>query len=226
MGFRTNFIALLLTIVSMTAHANIVNRITEDTRQIVSSDMDHPVYAGLMLGYGEPTWKQLADEGTDPGDTLTRESVPSYATGGGFAGGPFIGFQFSDRFTIELSYIKFRNTRMNFIPANFYGIGSEGLKSQTEIYNMIGKFMVPLGLTKAMAYASTGLTIIHRHDTIVNRGFATPNFGAGFFYDITPMFLMQWGFLFTVGDGKSNVRPVKYYVPFTYMIHTSIAYRL
>ena len=226
MYFRRIIFSILLIAISSVTQANIVKRITDDTRQIVSSDMDHPVYAGLMFGYGEPTWKQLADEGTDPGDTLTRESVPSHASSGGLAGGPFIGFQFSDRFTIELSYVKFRTTHMQFIPANFYGIGSEGLKSQTEIYNMIGKFMVPLGLTKAMAYASTGLTIIHRHDTIVNRGFAEPNFGAGFFYDITPMFLMQWGFLFTVGDGKSNVRPVKYYVPFTYMIHTSIAYRL
>lgn len=182
----------------------------------------HPFYAGVLLGYGSTDWDRLSSS-----DLLVNISTLKKADDDGLAWGLFAGVDIIPHFGLEFDYTRFANTTIQLSPFTIYNVPTNKLTftSKTELYSLIGKFMVPIPHTPIRAFADAGVGFTHRSDILANTVHVGPTFGAGFNMNIGPRVLAEIGFQYTTGFGRSGEKPVIDYVPYTYTAHFKLAYR-
>ena len=233
---RVGLSALFICLFSVSSSAGIIQKTIDGTEKMLSQHVIHPFYLGGGLGYGNTDWSEIT---TSPGlENLATQGAPISATGDGFAWGAFMGYQFSEHFTVEAIYTKYRDSNVEFeAEANNYNLSS--LKSATDSYSIVGKILVPFGFTQVYVYADAGLTLVHRKDISfvpldgqqadfkkLNKAHLGPSFGFGLAYNITPRLFSEASFQYTTGYGKAEANPAQDYIPFVYSIMMNLGVRL
>ncbi len=222
----------------------IVKSTYDETRRMLSQHVLHPFYFGVSAGYGNTDWSEI----TTPPSTLDEPnlaalSAPIGAKSGGFAYGGFLGYQFSEHFTIEAVYTRYHQTTVDFQADDFldssYGIKT--LYTNTSTYSLLGKIMVPFGFTHVYVYADAGITYVYRDDksvernpdpnipydyTLINDGHFGPSFGFGVAYNISEHVYSEASFQYTTGYGRADTKPAEDFIPFTYCVTLNLGVRL
>ena len=123
-----------------------------------------------------------------------------------------------------------------------------GFVSQTAAYSLSGKFLAQLGHTHMRAFAAVGVGIVERTDPLVNYqaypdnspdqpqsnytganhtiSCTTPYLSSGLVYSFTRHWMLESGFQYYTGFGKSEVYPVAGFIPFAWDAYGRIAYQL
>ena len=223
-----------------TEHA--ITKTVHGTERMLSQHVKHPFYFGGSAGYGNTDWSEITTSaGTQTQPNLAAETAPTSAKSDGFAWGGFVGYQFSEHFTIEGIYTHYHSSVVGFATsplANSYGI--EQLRTDTHTYSVLGKILVPFGFTHIYVYADAGITYVHRDDDKVtadpqnppvdfdkrHKGHFGPSFGFGLAYNITEHLFTEGSFQYTTGYGKADVKPAEDYIPFTYSLLVSLGVRV
>ena len=203
----------------------------------------HPsVYAEYAIGAGGTSWPQLAHDDSGP-DSLDNGglnvSVPINAVDENLdVYGAILGYQPSENFAFEISYLRFPDSKLlmssvYFTPDILYTESSE----YTLMAKVIGRMTHRIPL---FAYATAGMQAIHRDDNTsalaigfsppiliqVNLWHINPAFGFGFMYNVTQHWVIDLAFRFNVGFGRSELIPMKDYVPFLYSGTFRFGYRI
>ncbi len=178
----------------------------------------HPAYVGVSLGYGNTNWQQMISQ-----DEITSTSTPVTGKGSGVAAGIVAGYELSSHFAVEANYARFPTSHLTFELPNVYNI--ESLTSRTNAYNIVAKFMVPVGSPKFKAFSEIGPAYVQRDDDMTNKGRIGGVFGVGVDYNINPRWLIELGFQYYTGYGESELKPVYDYIPFLYTLNMRLAYR-
>ncbi len=217
----------------------IVSNTVQSTKKMFKQHVTHPFYFGGSLGYGNTDWSEITTApSTETVFNPATLSAPIGATQGGVAFGGYIGYQFSEHFTVEGIYTHYPMTKVTFSQdGNNYNIGE--LKTNTNAYSLVGKIMVPFGFTKIYVYADAGVTYVMRDDNQTTPlpdeipnfkeehiGHFGPSFGFGLAYDITPRIFTESSFQYTTGYGKADMRPAEDYIPFVYSLMMSLGVRV
>lgn len=223
-------------IVGGTEH--VIKNTFHGTERMLMQHVKHPFYFGSSFGYGNTDWSEITTAESTPNQfNPATFSAPIGATQGGFAYGGFMGYQFSEHFTLEAIYTRYPQTKVTFSQdGNNYNIGE--LKTDTNAYSLVGKILVPFGFTHIYIYADAGVTYVRRLDKkIVGLPQTTPNFkkedighfgpsfGFGIAYNITEHLFTEGSFQYTTGYGKADMRPAENYVPFVYSLLLSLGVR-
>jgi len=204
----------------------------------LASNLFHPsVYAEYAVGVGATSWKQLAN--SDPNQAAITESVPLRAPDNNLmVYGGVLGYQPSKNFAFEFSYLRFPDSTL-YLSEDAYSPST--MQTETSEFAFMVKVLgqmthrIPL-----FAYAAAGVQAIHRDDgdgatSLVsfpplviqeNIWHVNPAFGFGFLYNINPHWVMDLAFRFNVGFGRSEVNPLKDYVPFLYSGTFRFGYRI
>lgn len=209
-----------------------VPALVKSTERMLYQHVPHPFYVGGSVGYGNTDWSQIT-----AADDATTLAAPVSAQSGGTAYGAFVGYQFSTHFTLEATYVHFAQSTLQFAQDfNVYNLKT--LKTNTNAYSLLGKFLVPFGFTDVYVYADAGATLVQRNDKKVialpgfkpdfkkiNRVHLGPSFGFGLAYNITPRIFSEASFQYTTGYGKADSTPVEDYIPFVYDIMFNLGLR-
>lgn len=232
-------------IVSNTIHGteHAITNTVHGTERMLSQHVKHPFYFGGSAGYGNTDWSQITTAPstlTDPNPAA--ESAPISAKSDGFAWGGFVGYQFSEHFTIEGVYTHYHSTVVGFdtslFTPNIYGIRQ--LRTDTHSYSLLGKILVPFGFTHVYVYADAGITYVHRDDKKItpdpnnppvdfekrHKGHFGPSFGFGVAYNITEHLFAEGAFQYSTGYGKADFKPAEDYIPFVYSLMLNIGVRV
>ena len=76
------------------------------------------------------------------------------------------------------------------------------------------KVMAPIFNTGMRVYSEVGPAFTHREDHITSTTHGAASFGAGINYNLNSWVMVQLGFNYTTGFGKSTNVPVDDYIPF------------
>ena len=177
-------------------------------------------YLGGAIAYGETTWPKLASD-----NRWVENSVPKTAVDFGSTWGGFLGYQFDTAFAVEAIYMRYPNSRITFIPLNFYNPLTEFV-TRTQVYSLIGKFLYPLANARINAFIHAGVAFTHRNDVLAKVTRVAPTFGVGFMCNVSQRVITELGFEYYVGYGRSELRPVNNYVPFLFSVYFRLGYRL
>ena|SRR3990167_3995287 len=200
------------------------------------------LYAGIDLGYATTDWSMLNIN--DPSSILS-ESLPIGANDKGFSYGFSLGYSLNQYFSLETAYSHFSNAYITLQFYNTYthhpGPDAQTLTSKTSAFDMSAKFTIPIPvITNMQAFSSAGVAVVHRNDnqlTIFNNNDPTNQtfgvntyrvggvFGAGLIYNFSKYFFCQTSFKYYTGYGRSNDRPVEFYIPFIYKGSIMFAFR-
>lgn len=176
-------------------------------------------YAGLGIGYGETTWNELATN-----DFLAQVSAPKETHDFGTVWSAFLGYQFGRSFALEATYTRYPNTRLVFDEYSFYYPITE-FTTHSQVYSLIGKFILPLANSRINAFLDAGIALTHRNDIFAKVTRVVPTFGLGFTSNASHNVITEVGFEYYVGYGKSDHIPVKDFVPFLFGIYFRLGYR-
>lgn len=203
-------------------------------------------YFGVNLGGGSTEWKYLVDT-TDPGDPSI--TTPTSVTEGGPSWGIVIGYDLNKNFAVEAQYMQFANADIQLSPFSTYkdqnGNQILSITSQTDAYSISGKFLAQVAHTHMRAFAAIGVGIVQRSDPLVNyqagdnpppfsnytgtnhhTSCATPYLSTGVVYSFTRHWMLESGFQYYTGFGKSEVNPVSSFIPFAWDAYGRLAYQL
>jgi hypothetical protein len=188
--------------------------------------VQHPLYAGVTIGYGTTTWDGLVA----PNDEafVMSVSTPTSVNEGGTIGGVFVGYEVFPSFALEFSYTHYANVKMYFDQYSLvtYEYNLASLVSHTNNYSFVGKFMVPVPYVhNARVFSSVGPAVTHRQDTIYDHWQLTPTFNFGFDIDVTEHIMAEVGANYTAGTAISELDPVVDYIPFLYSGFARLAWR-
>lgn len=186
----------------------------------------YPFYIGGTVGYGETTWSQLVPNKPNLAMSI---STPVSASDGGLVWGVYGGYEFIRSFALEGSYMRYPTAKVRFDPVSlftFYHNGRTGFSTRTESISLVAKVMLPLGCSKFRLYSDFGAAGVHRDDVAANRWRLSPQFGAGFNYDLTQRVMLEFGTEYVAGYGQSELDPAKHYIPFLYSGFLRMAYRV
>lgn len=187
----------------------------------------HPFYAGVAGGFGSTTWEGLVPAVNNQSAALSL-STPTGATEGGGVWGFLAGYEFTRYFAIEANYLHFPNARISFNPISLFSFLNNGMTefiTQTETINLMGKIMLALPNSSARIFSSAGAAGIHREDALYDHWHASPTFGVGLNYDISPHFMGEIAGNYTAGYGEAQLNPTDVYFPFLYSVTVRLAYR-
>lgn len=194
--------------------------------QWVDNKYIHPIYAGLTGGYGQTTWGQLVSD--EPNAALSL-STPIHVKEGGFIWGAYAGYEIIPAFAFEASYMHYPDAELEFDPYSIFSFNHDGeteLTTHTESVSLIAKIMLLIPHAPGFrAYSFFGAAGVHRNDDIADRWRASPTFGVGFNYVITPRLMVELGTEYVAGYGQSEIEPDEHYVPFLYSGFLRLAYR-
>lgn len=183
-------------------------------------------YFGGAVAYGKTTWPKLVDnEQNVLFQRLVEQSVPKSVVDSGVTWGGFIGYRFDKNFAAEATYMRYPNSRITFNEDTLYYPLTEFI-SRTQAYSLIGKFLYPLFNSRVDAFADAGVGFIRRSDVLEKTTRVTPTFGVGLACNVSKHVMTEVGFKYYAGYGKSEIRPVKDFVPFIYSVYFRLGYRL
>ncbi len=181
-------------------------------------------YVGFTGGYGSTDWGMLVAQ---PGSLASYVS-PIAADDTGGTVGATLGYQFSQMFALELGYTRFATANVKFdvgMPYWNYDDVAHTLKTNTNAFDFVGKFIVPVKGTKSFhAFASAGLGVVNRVDELVDTSHVGAAFGVGMIFDLSKHITAEGGFQYLTGFGRANDGPVYKYVPFLYQGYFNVAY--
>lgn len=208
------------------------------------------VYFGVNMGNGSTEWKYLVDT-TDPHDP--SYTTPSGVTEGGPSWGVVFGYDVSKNFSIEMQYMQFANAHIQLSPYSPYVDANNNqimsIVSKTDAYSISGKFFAQLGLTRLRAFAAIGAGIVQRTDPLVNytnSGTAyanpppfsnytgksatatcvTPYLSSGLDYSFSRHWILESGFQYYTGFGRTQLDPVASFIPFAWDVYGRLAYQI
>lgn len=189
----------------------------------LSKDSQNPLYFGGTVGYGSTNWDALVDKHaeTDGSDISTPVSV----TDKGAVWSVLAGYEFSPHFALQGNFQHYPEARIYFDEYSYYYPIME-MKSHTDAWSLISKFMVPLWHTGFRAFADMGPAYVYRQDEMRDIGRWAATFGGGFNYDLTAHIMPEINFTYITGNGKSDTQPVKSYMPFLYSVNVGLVFRL
>lgn len=206
------------------------------------------VYFGLNVGGGSTEWRYLVDT-TDANDP--SYTTPSAVTEGGPSWGAVLGYDVSKNFALEFQYMQFANAHITLFETSPYvdqnGNNIAGIVSHTDAYSISGKFLAQLGHTHLRAFAAVGAGLVERTDPLVNFQVSTnpnpppfsnytgksstlscitPYLSSGLVYNFTRHWMLESGFQYYTGFGRSELNPVSGFIPFAWDAYGRIAYQL
>jgi len=222
----------LLTTISITTYAAYSKPATKTVPNIYEQD---PMYVGAAIGYGSTNWNALKAQ-----DVSSETSVPQNVHhDSGVVWGVQLGYEITRYFALEAQYRQFRDTKIMLSDtSDYWPITS--FNTQTWTANLIGKFMIPIGIPRTRAFASAGAVYVHRRDVqinkdpfgegiptqrLANKGHVGPTFGVGINYLITRHFMAELAFEYDTGYGKTQEETLKSFVPFVYNVTLNVNYR-
>lgn len=192
------------------------------------------VYFGFNMGGGSTEWKYLVDT-TDPNDP--SYTTPTKVTEGGPSWGVVFGYDVSKNFAIEMQYMQFADAHIELSPFSPYPITS--MTSRTDAYSLSGKFLAQVGETRLRAFAAIGAGLVERRDPLVNFDpnavfwgdnrnayCVTPYLSSGVVYSFSRHWMVESGFQYYTGFGKSQLNPVASFIPFAWDAYGRLAYQL
>jgi hypothetical protein len=191
-------------------------------------DFCRPFYVGATAGYGSTTWSGLVPNNSNQNDAMVL-STPINVEEGGALWGLFAGYEFNSFFALEAGYMRYPVARVNFDPDSLFTFNNDGQTSfytHTETGSLIGKIMMMIPRTKARAFSSAGVAVVHRWDQLANQRRVTPTFGLGINYNFTEYIMAELGGSYTAGFGQSELNPANDYMPFLYAGYFRLAYRI
>lgn len=194
----------------------------------VINPYNHPLYAGIIAGYGSTTWSGLVATKKNQNDALML-STPVDVEEGGATVGALLGYEFSPNFALEANYIHYPKSIVYFNPMSLYSFthdGSKRLITNSESFNLMAKIMLAIPKSNFRIFSSAGLASLYRKDIIINNWRLTPTFGAGLNYNFTKRIMGEIAANYTAGFGESQLSPVDTYYPFLYSVSARIAYRI
>lgn len=192
------------------------------------------VYFGVNMGGGSTEWKYLVDT-TDPNDP--SYTTPSAVSEGGPSWGVVFGYDVSKNFAVELQYMQFADAKIRLSPYSPYPLSS--FTTHTDAYSLSGKFLVPLARTKLRAFAAVGVGMVERTDPLVGfdplKTFSgknktatciTPYMSSGLVYNFNRHWMLESGFQYYTGFGRTQLNPVASFIPFAWDAYGRLAYQL
>jgi opacity protein-like surface antigen len=236
---KINTLVMLLLPVSIFAAPKLVTETYKDAKLMLKQHVQHPFYIGFGIGVGSTDWSEIT---TEPG--AAAQSAPLSAKSNAFTIQTYIGYQFSKHFTVESIYTHYPRTTVGFQtfeqnPGNPNIYGLKSLKTDTDSYSLIGKFLVPFGFSHVNVYADAGVTFVHRRDisfvadpdlganyTKQNSIRAGASFGFGLATNLSERLFSEASFQYTTGYGKASLKPAESYIPFVYSLTLNLGYRL
>lgn len=204
------------------------------------------VYFGVNIGGGSTEWKYLVDT-ADPGGS---PSTPSGVTEGGPSWGGVFGYDVSKNFAVELQYMQFANAHVQLLSEGSPYVYPDdtnilGIVSKTDAYSLSGKFFAQVWRTHLRAFAAVGVGVVERRDPLVDyqqgtnpppysnytgknklATCVTPYLSSGLTYNFTRHWMLESGFQYYTGFGKSQINPVSGFIPFAWDAYGRLAYQL
>lgn len=187
----------------------------------------HPLYVGLMGGYGSTTWQGLVPQTKNQNMALSM-STPVDVEEGGATWGVFAGYEFSPYFALEANYMRYADSTVYFNEMSIFTFEHHGkmeLTTKTDGISLLGKIMLLIPHSNFRVYSSAGATTLYRRDMLVDDWRVTPTFGVGVNYNFTDHLMGEVAGNYTAGFGESQLSPADSYFPFLYSITARIAYR-
>lgn len=192
------------------------------------------VYFGVNMGGGSTEWKYLVDT-IDPRDTSV--TTPSAVTEGGPSWGIVLGYAVNKNFALEAQYIRFADAKINLYSDSPYPIAN--MISKTDAYSVSAKFLAQVWQTHLRAFAAIGAGLVERRDPLVgfdsNKPFSgadkqtsciTPYLSSGLVYYFMHHWMVEGGFQYYTGFGKSQLDPVSSFIPFAWDAYMRLAYQI
>lgn len=187
----------------------------------------HPLYIGVLTGYGTTTWSGLTPTKPNRNGAISI-STPIRVEEGGAIWGVLSGYEFSSHFAVEASYIQYPRANITFDEMSLFNLDHNGLNSfysDTDTVNLLAKFLVDIPNTNVRVYSSAGATGLHRDDLIVKDGWmASPSFGVGVNIRFDEHLMAELAGLYTAGYGDSRLSPSDSFYPFLGSVSLRIAY--
>lgn len=208
-------------------------------------------YFGVNMGGGSTEWKYLVDKTDLSGQT--DSGTPTNVSEGGPSWGVVFGYDVSKNFAIELQYMQFANATIYFAPGSSYmyadGTNILSIVSKTHAFSLSGKFFVRIAKTHLRAFSAIGAGLVIRRDILVNydddsgpyltpppfsnvdgqdgeASCITPYVSAGLNYSFSRHWMIESGFQYYTGFGKSQLTPVSSFIPFAWDAYGRLAYQL
>jgi hypothetical protein len=206
---------VLFTCMSLTAHA------------ISVKPVENPWYIGGGVGYGSTTWHALVPSSTNQNSAIAM-STPVNVNEGGFLWNIAGGVELFPQFHLEFDYFHYPDAHIYFDPDSLFSYENNdetALHSQTYTFLFQGKFLVPWEDTPLRLYATAGAAWLNRFDNLLADQTVSPTFGLGLNYLFSSHWMGEFGFIYTAGQGESELNPAEDYMPFLYGIYTRILFR-
>ncbi len=185
----------------------------------------HPFYVGVLGGFGSTNWNGLVDIKAYTDGSYS--SVPIKAYNSGFDWGLIGGVDITPYFGLETQFHHYQTTKLFFAEGNVYfnDYGAHTLYTHTSSVALMAKVMAPIFNTGMRFYSEVGPAVTHREDHITSTSHGAASFGAGINYNLNPWVMVQLGFNYTTGFGKSTNVPVDDYIPFLYSVDLALVGR-
>jgi hypothetical protein len=194
---------------------------------VYAQKLDIPWYVGASLGWGSTTWRALVPQVSNQNLALSM-STPVEVQEGGLLWGVGGGMEVIPQFQVEFNYLKYPNALVTFDPDSLYAFENDGntsFNTNTYTLSLQGKFLVPWEDTPLRIFASAGAAWLNRQDELLKNEAISPTFGVGLNYGFNDHWMGEFGFVYTAGDGESELNPSADFMPFLYGIFTKIFYR-
>lgn len=189
----------------------------------------YPVYLGIDGGWGTTDWHHfIAKANTADELSSLSLSLPISANDSGIVYGAYLGIEISPFFAMELNYMRFPETTVIFENQSLYFMdipGQVNMPSSTYAYNLVGKFMVPIGHSHLRGFANAGAGLIHRRDVLVDTAHVGPTFGIGLNEIFLSRLMLELAFQYYAGFGKATFEPAFNFIPFLNTVHLKLSYR-
>jgi len=183
------------------------------------------LYIGVNIGGGSTEWKYLVDT-VDPNGNYT---TPNHVSEGGPSWGAVFGYAINQNVALELQYMQFADASIQFPSFSPYTINPPyvtGMVSETNAYSLSAKFLAQLGDTPLRAFTAIGPGLVCRSDVLAHtKSVIAPYLSAGVNYNLNSHWMAEGGFQYYTGFGRSEIKPVKDFIPFAWDAYARLAYQ-
>jgi len=183
------------------------------------------VYFGVNMGGGSTEWRYLVDsQHVDP-------ATPKHVSEGGPSWGLVVGYDVSKNFELEAQYMQFANANITFNSISTYSYpelhGATSIISRTDAISVSARFLAQLGHSHLRAFAAIGPGLVQRVDALAKtKSAVAPYMSGGLVYSFTRHWMLESGFQYYTGFGRSSLHPVRYFIPFVWDAYGRLAYQL
>ena len=191
------------------------------------AETKYPWFLGAGTGYGSTLWRGLVPEKSNQNMALSM-STPVNVDEGGFLWGVGGGVEIIPQFQLEFFYWKYPNASIYFDEESLFTYennNATSFQSNTYTFLLEGKFLVPWRDSPLNIYATAGMAWLNRDDYVFSNEIISPSFGVGLNYGFSDHWMGEFGFVYTAGNGESELNPAADFMPFLYGIYTRLFYR-